>query len=207
MGILKKYMREVGPAFESSKGYIFRQRWTAPLLGTTTAVHAAVTGTGAIITTTTGITNPDFARVLSITLVGTTVSGNVVINGTDIRGNSISDTIAMGAAGTYAGVLAFATVTSFVLPAAVTSGTTVSVGTTAALGLARMMDADEYISGSVASSISTAGVYEATRATVTVSGTSLSTNTVTFNTALNGTKVFRAVYVSKEQTTNTSTTS
>lgn len=204
MGQIDKqgYKREVRSEVQAKSGYIRRQKWTHPALGSTTAVHAAI-NSAAVVTT--GITNPDFPRVLTIVGAGSghSATGNVVINGTDIRGNTIADTLTLNSNTTVSGVKAFKTVTSidFTGVSGNDANDTVAVGTGAALGLDRIMDADEYINGSVD------GVYESTRATITVDSSDISLNTVTFNTALANTKVYRAVYVTKEVTTSKATTS
>ena len=191
-------------AVMTGDGYPVRQKWTAPLLGTAVKIHANITLLTTTQTITTGITQPDFPRVLSITPTkagSPAITGNVVITGTDIRGNVITDTIACGSdTVTVNGVKAFATVTSIAVPVRQTASDAISIGTTSLLGLKRIMDADEYLLGSAS------GTFEATRATVTYNATDISQNTVSFNTALNGTLVMRAVYMSKEKTTDKHTT-
>jgi hypothetical protein len=189
-------------AIQSKAGYVRRQKWTHPALGSTTAVHAAI-NSAAVVTT--GITNPDFARVLTVVGAGSghNAAGTVTINGTDIRGNTIADTLTLNSNTTVVGTKAFKTVTSIDFTAVTgnDANNTVAVGTGAPLGLDRLMDADEYINGSVD------GVFEGTRATVAVDSTDISKNTVSFNTALANTKTYRAVYVTKELTRATQTTS
>ena len=104
---------------------------TSPALGTNTAITAAIglkaTAQAGI---TTGITQPDFCRVLLAKGVGAGLSGNVVIHGTDASGAVISDTIALSGASAVSGALAFQTVTSIDLPIRTNgSGDTVSIGT------------------------------------------------------------------------------
>jgi hypothetical protein len=187
---------------QSKTGAIRRQRWTHPALGTTTAVHAAI-NSAAVVTT--GITSPDFPRVVTIVGAGSghSAAGTVTINGTDIRDNVIADTLTLNGNTTVVGVKAFKTVTSIDFTAVTgnDANNTVAVGTSALLGLDRLMDADEYLQGSVD------GTFEATRATVTYDAAVLSKNTVSFNTALGNTHTYRAVYVTKELTTAKQTTS
>lgn len=196
------YKREVRSEVQATSGYVRRQKWTHPALGATTAIHAAVNSTAVL---TTGITNPDFPRVLTVVSAGSghNAAGNVVINGTDIRGNVISDTITLNGNTAVAGVKAFKTVTSIDLTGVTgnDANNTVAVGTGPALGLDRIMTADEYVNGSVD------GTFESTRATITYDSADISKNTVTFNTALANTKVYRAVYVTKEATNTNATTS
>jgi hypothetical protein len=152
-----------------------------------------------------GFTQPDFPRTLNVvsTLSDHDAAGVVTITGTDIRGNVISDAITLNGNTSVPGVKAFKTVTNIDLSAvtAIDATAGVEVGTDAALGLDRIMDADEYINGSVD------GTFESTRATITYDSSDISLNTVTFNTALANTKTYRAVYVTKEVTTSSATTS
>ncbi len=103
-------------------------------------VHAAITGTGALQSITTGITNPDQPRNVTITTTNVAApSGNVVIYGKNARGRSISETISITAGATVAGVKAFATVTQIDIPAGVSTSDTVSIGTGTKLGLSRFL--------------------------------------------------------------------
>lgn len=197
MGELDKqlYKREIRQEVQAATGYLRRQKWVHPALGTTTAVHAAI-NSAALVTT--GITQPDFPRVLTVVGAGSghNAAGTVTINGTDIRGNVIADTLTLNSNTTVVGVKAFASVVSLDFTAVTGNdvNNTIAVGTGAPLGLDRIMDADEYINGSVD------GVFEATRATITINATDISKNVVSFNTALANTKTYRAVYVTKEIT-------
>jgi|SRR6266487_885115 len=152
-----------------------------------------------------GFTQPDFPRTLNVvsTLSDHDAAGVVTITGTDIRGNVISDAITLNGNTSVPGVHAFKTVTNIDLSAvtAIDATAGVEVGTDAVLGLDRIMDADEYINGSVD------GTFESTRATITYDSSDISLNTVTFNTALANTKTYRAVYVTKEITTSKASTS
>ena len=72
---------------------------------------------------------------LEIKGVGAGVTGNVVITGTDICGNAITDTIAASGTSTVAGIKAFASVSNVHVPVQSTTGETISVGTTKAFGV------------------------------------------------------------------------
>lgn len=108
----------------------------SPALASTTAVHAAITcpTTGTTLVTT-GITNPDVPRLLSVTGNQATVTGNVVIVGTDMNGASITDTIASSGTSTVAGAKAFATVTSITIPTRGAASDTIAIGSYATVGL------------------------------------------------------------------------
>jgi len=137
MIIKNKYATFVGYGFAGYFG-VWAQRWLAPDAASATAVHAAVTlADGATTLVNTLITNPDFARVLSITgaMAGGSLTGNVVITGVNIRGEVITDTIALNDNATVNGLKAFRAITSILLPARVTVGDTVSIGISDKLGL------------------------------------------------------------------------
>lgn len=108
----------------------------APALQTATYVHAAITMTAAAQTITTGITQPDYPRIVTIKGNAVGNAGNVVIHGTNFAGDAISDTIALNGATEVLGVKAFLTVTSIVLPAETHAGTdTTSIGVGKLFGL------------------------------------------------------------------------
>ncbi len=115
----------------------------SPAVGSSTAIHAAVSDTGSSITITTGITNTALAacpRTVVATPGGTT--GNVtavscIVVGTDCNGNALTETLpafTAGAATAVTSINAFASVTSIIQPAIGTS-VTVAYGTGPKLGL------------------------------------------------------------------------
>jgi len=107
-----------------------------PSLGTNTAITAAI-GLKATAQTgiTTGITQPDFPRVLLAKGVGSNLVGSVVLHGLDASGAVISDTIILSGASAVSGALAFMTITSIDLPIRTNgSGDTVSIGTENVVG-------------------------------------------------------------------------
>jgi hypothetical protein len=114
MFIKNKYATFVGHKF-LGKFHVTVQKWTAPDAPSANGILASTALTTAVQTITSGITNPDFPRVLEIDSDGA-ASGNVVITGTNIRGKVITDTIALNGTDAVPGVCAFATVTSIQLP-------------------------------------------------------------------------------------------
>lgn len=102
-----------------------------------TGIHAALALTAAAQPgVTTGITQPGSPAILTAKANAAGCAGNVVIHGTDIAGNTISDTIALADATEIAGTKAFKTVTSIDFPAQTHAGTdTCSIGITKKLGL------------------------------------------------------------------------
>src|SRR5437868_15088080 len=98
------------------------QSWSspAPAVAANTGVHAAITlpASGTTVVTT-AITNPDVPRTIRLKGNASTTQGLVVIvTGTDILGNALSETRTMGGAfATPTDTLnAFATVTSITVP-------------------------------------------------------------------------------------------
>jgi hypothetical protein len=171
---------------------------TPPASGTLTKVSG--TGDATITYSTPGtqlVTQPDFARVLSITGTGSDhdATGNVVITGTDVRGQVITDTIALNGNTTVNGVKAFKTVTSIDLTgvSALDANAGVEVGTTTLFGLTRKMDSNgvllETVDGAAEDPVSL---------TVTYSTSVLSQNTVIPVTAPNGTHNYVITYVTNE---------
>lgn len=163
---------------------------TTPALASATAVHAAVLLVQTVTTTvTTGITNPDFPRILSVKGNDANVTGNVVITGTNFNNAVISDTIALSGASIVAGAKAFKTVTSIVLPPYAVAGTeSVSIGTGAKLGFPiAIPNASTVIAKTFDGSADSTTV----TAAATVEG-SLAAAAGTFN----GTKVYELIFLS-----------
>lgn len=189
-----------GGEVQSAFGYIRRQKWTNPVAKSAVLPHAAITLLATVQTITTGITQPDFARILTVkgVMAGGSLTGNVVLTGTDIRGNVITDTIALNDNGEVAGVKAFKTLTSIALPVRVTAADTVSIGRADNLGL------DRVIAGNETFGYTVDGAKE-TVPTITFN-TDISRCTILFPTALANTKVYVASYIAVEKTTSTATT-
>jgi len=132
MIIKNKYATFVGHKF-LGKHYLVVQKWTAPDAPSANGILASTLLTSAVQTITTGITNPDFPRLLSIDSDGA-ATGNVVIVGTNIRGESITDTIALNGTTVVNGVKAFRTIASITLPVK-SASESVFVGWLDSLGL------------------------------------------------------------------------
>jgi hypothetical protein len=101
------------------------------------AVLASTSGSTSAQTITTGITNPDVPRVLAVTTGGSGASaGNILINGFNVEGKVIQDSVAINTGGGQnVGALVFKRVTSVVIPAALGASGTITVDTTNKLGL------------------------------------------------------------------------
>lgn len=165
----------------------------AVLAATATAVTAQ--------TITTGITNPDVPRNLTITTGGTTAdiaAGTVTITGTNVEGKTISEAFSMSdnLNGSVTGNIAFKTVTQIVFPIADGTGATISVGTGAKLGLNHRLQPnkstvivlqDTAIDGSIPT-------VQATPTASTTHGDTVELNTVTPATTPNGTTFLTILY-------------
>jgi len=154
MIIKNKYATFIGHKFQG-KHYVVVQKWTAPDAPSATAVLASTLLTTAVQTITTGITNPDFPRALNIDSDGA-ATGNVVITGTNIRGETVTDTIALNGTNAVSGVVAFKTVTSIQLPVKA-AAESVFVGTLDKLGLQSIPLSTSVISETTTTSADTGG--------------------------------------------------
>ena len=163
-----------------------RQVITNAAAQSSTAIHAAITMLGTAVTVTTAITQPDVPRAVkcvSTINIANAMPGasDVVVYGTDIRDNYITESIDIaGASGTYQGALAFKTINKIVTPVRANVGDTVSVGTNEILGL------DDYLEGDSVIAILASGVYETTRPTVKFDATIISKNTILPDTGPDG---------------------
>lgn len=183
-GYVVPVYRDLKPATQQM---IEKQTIAAPLLAVDSRLKA-LTATSASVTTTisTFLAQPDVPRNIVITTGGTTADcklATVVVNGTNFFDVAISENFAIAdnQAGATTGVKAFKTVTSVVIPAQDGAGCTYKVGTGAKLGLkACMATADHYFHTGFG------GVKEATAATVVASATAVENNTITLNSALDG---------------------
>lgn len=162
----------------------------SPAVGATTAVHAAANTSGTVTTeVTTALTNPDACRNVTATAGGT--AGDikavaVTVTGTDYEDQPITETLPVfteNTPGTVVGSKAFKTVTGYSVPAMDGNGVTVALGTGAKLGLPQELERDSIVAAYLAD------VREATRPTVVVDDDEVEKNTITLNSALNGTEV------------------
>src|SRR5262245_45622730 len=87
-----------------------------PATNSATAVHAAIALTDEEQEITTAITNPDVPRTVTAKGNASGITGNVVIHGTNVEGDVITDTIALNGASEVEGAKAFKTVTQIDLP-------------------------------------------------------------------------------------------
>ena len=98
-------------------------------------IHAAITGTGAAQDITAGITNPDYARNVSITVTNNAApTGDITITGL-VRGEVDTEAITSNPGGIAYGLKAFDTITNINIPAGITAADTVTVGFGDKIGL------------------------------------------------------------------------
>jgi len=194
---IDKYIAETVDKYESvvePLGHITVLEWSATeaAAASNDAVHAAITLGAAAQTITTSITNPPCARNITITCThgaGSNMSGDVVITGTNILGETISETIAEGADGTIQGTVAFKTVTSIAVPVKTNTNDTVAIGYGDILGVPFYLNyTDQLIQCSFNETI------ESTRATVTADTDEMEKNTIDLSSDLNG-KIVRAYLI------------
>lgn len=152
------------------------------VVASNTAVHAAVTLPDAdTLEVTTAITNPAYPRALRVKGNASGIAGNVVIEGTNIADEAITETIALSGATAVEGNKAFKTVTKITLPAKTNaSGDTVSVGFNEKLALPYKLAHNTVLAAYLDNT------KEGTAPTVTTSTTALESNTIDLNTALSG---------------------
>jgi len=130
---------------------------------------------------------PDVPRNITVTQTAVDAedtNGTIVIVGTDIAGNAITETLTPNAGETVAGAKAFKTVTSVTGVGWVIGGgnDTITVGVGSLIGLPYLLPADSLVfAGTLA------GTREAALPTITKSTTVLSQNTVDFTSAWAGT--------------------
>jgi len=149
-----------------------------------TAVMAAVALAAATQTITTGITSPVCPRNVTVKGNAGGMAGAVVITGTDMADEVLTESIALNATTEVAGLKAFKTVTQVELPVLTNAVTdTVSVGIGELLGLPYKLTHNTVIATYLNN------VLEGTAPTVATSTTVLASNTADLNSANNATDV------------------
>ena len=165
------------------RGFIARVTYTEPAAKNITGILAATELEEEEQTITEGITDPDVPR--NVRIKGSAdVTGDVVINGTNINDDAISETLALNGTTEVEGNLAFKTITSIELPVQATENAdTVQVGTANKLGLPYKLSLNTVLKAYRNSGL------EANAPTVTVDADDLEKNTIELSSALNGTNV------------------
>lgn len=182
-------------AIQQAKGYLEIATFGGVAIATasSTAVHGAIT---TAVVTTTSITNPVTPRVARIVSGGAShnATGNVVVNGTDVRNNVIADTITLNGNTAVDGVKAFKTITSIDTTgvSSISATATVTVGVGLAIGLGRLQTYSAPIFAQVDN------VADSALPTITKSSTDISLNTSTPATAPNSTHTYILGYMTTD---------
>lgn len=174
----------------SVAGLIIKKYVVSPVAAAIAAIHAAITCSATVATVvTTGFSTIAVPRNVTATAGGTAEdikAVQVIVEGLDIGGSTITETLpvfTVDTAGTVVGSKAFKKVTKVTIPAMDGAGATVSIGTGSKLGLPSKLSFNSILLAVFNS------VREVTAPTVTVSASALSSNTVTLDSSLNGSKV------------------
>jgi hypothetical protein len=160
--------------------------YTSLAAADTDGIHTAVTDTGVEQTITTGITNPDYPRVITATAGGTAAdikAIQVVVTGTNYAGETITETLpafTANTAGTVTGSKAFKTVTSITIPAHDGTGATTAIGWGKAVGLPYMLPYSTLLMAKLGGTADTG--------TITADTDELEKNLFTLNGAPDGSK-------------------
>ncbi len=166
--------------------------WIDAALGSTTYYEGAVAGTTGVQTITDfsswSKVKPDYPRNIVITPGGTTAdvaAMSITVAGKDCDGGAITEDFAFAANAATAttGNKAFAEITSVTIPAQDGAGATFDFGTGAKLGIGRCFEGTPAMIKARA-----AGSNEATAPTIAYDRDDVESNTISFNTALDGSK-------------------
>lgn len=167
-----------------------KQTLTTPVVADVDRIlNDQATSNSATTTVSSGfLAQPDVCRGLQITPGGTTASvpaGDVVVTGTNIFGESITENFTFSANASTAtdGTKAFCSVTQVVFPIQDGAGATYDVGINDELGLKRCMDSAGHLVMAVFD-----GAYEATRPTCIADADEVEKNTCDINGTLDGAK-------------------
>lgn len=173
-----RFSKAKGPIFPAGRPVSTIQRTVNVSVPDADAILAATPLTSSEQEITTGITNPDVYRVLSVTGNQAGMNQDVYIIGTNFGGERITDKITLNGASTVGGVKPFMTVTKIILPPQGGTLRTVSVGTSSKLGLhfpisapGDVLNQARRASGAGSYTLANVGPVDATYATVDVSAT------------------------------------
>lgn len=189
-GTLEHERADGAPALAGDLAGLLAHHYSlAPAAVSAVAVHAAVTLGAAAQDVITAITNPDFPRIVTIKGNAAGIAGNVVIEGTNIDGDVITETIALNESTEVLGTKAFASVTKITLPAKTNgSGDTVSVGIGKLFGLPHIVHNVAFLQIKLFDGSADTG-------TLAVDADEVEKNLFSLNGTPNGTKVLDLVYL------------
>lgn len=162
---------------------ILRYRVTPEAAGNTVVSSA----TSFLATGITSFVQPDVPRALTVTGSGGSVGGSVHINGKDILGKSIHETIAVTTANTQITSQAYRHINDISFPTG--TGGSVAIGYSSKLGLPAILDADTIMGVMSGSAQDTY--------TLSIDEDEVAKNLITPNTAADGTNPFQIMFVPK----------
>ena len=110
------------PGFHVDRAFLAHARWADPAAASAAAV-GLVHLKDAAQTITAGLVNPDYPRALAVVGSVAGMTGNVTITGTNLAGETITETLALDGTTPKAGTKAFKTVTKVDLPKQTNAGT------------------------------------------------------------------------------------
>ncbi len=178
------------------------EEWTDPPAASANAIKTAIatvaavtTYSGAALNGTVGAAVMSPPRNITVTTAGATPAdapATAVINGLDVNGNAISETITVAQTATIAtGVKAFAQVTSIVLPAADGTGATLAFGFGALIGFAKKLKTR---AGLATLLMEISGGTKVTTATIADAATGLPNGTYSAAAAPDGSRDYAVYY-------------
>lgn len=189
-----QYLKNV---YSASFGYTATKKKVAA--ASATAILASTASAVTPQTITSGITQPDVPRALSVTVGGTAgnvLDSGIVITGLNVEGKTITETFKTTAnsTGIINGAKAFMTVTSIFWPAQLGTAATITVGTQNKLGVYhRLWPNNTTVKVATSTAISTAPTFDGVP-TVTADITYIENNLVSPLTAPDGTKFIYIMY-------------
>lgn len=189
--LLGQIVQSEAADWSPDKGFITHLVFTATqaIAASTTGILAAFATSTLATEKTTGFTQPSCAKNVTATAGGTAgdiKAVQVVIEGTDVAGNAITETLpafTVDTAGSVTGSKAFKTITKVTVPGMDGAGATVAIGFGEKLGIPYKLQTNTCMLGSKGAT------KEATAPTVAVSASALESNTIDFNSALDGTEM------------------
>ena len=110
------------PGLDADRAFVAHVHWAAPAAASAAAV-GLVHLTDAAQTITAGLVNPDYPRALAVVGSVAGITGDVTITGTNMAGETITETLALNGTTAKAGTKAFKTVTKVDLPIQANAGT------------------------------------------------------------------------------------
>jgi hypothetical protein len=140
------------PGLDADRAFLSHVVWADPAASDADAV-GLFTLTAATQSIASGLVNPDYARALAVVGSAAGIAGDVVITGTNLAGETITETLALNGTTAKAGTKAFKTVTRVVLPVQTNAGvkqveTATAAGTVTAAGRAKCVITADGMPGS-----------------------------------------------------------